>query len=209
MAFHEVQFPVDISEGSSGGPERLTDIITHRSGWEERNTIWADSRRRYDASLGLRDIDDLYEVIEFFEGRRGRLHGFRWKDWADYKSCPPSEAVTAFDQSIGVGDGSNKDFQLRKTYSSGSNPYSRTIKKPVAGTVKVAKNGVELFSGWSVNTETGIVHFTSAPADGHEIEVGFEFDVPVRFDTDRLDINHEAFRAGSIGSIDIVEIKVA
>lgn len=208
MAFHEDQFPSDISKGSAGGPERLTDIVTLRSGYEERNTIWAHSRRRYDASLGLRHIDDLHDVIEFFEARRGRLHAFRWKDWADFKSTGPGSNTTAFDQLIGVGDGSEHDFQLQKTYSSGGSSYTRTIKKPVSGTVKVAKNGVEVFSGWTVDTTTGIVHFTSAPAAGHEIKAGFEFDVPVRFDTDFLSVSVDAFEAGSIGAIDILEVRV-
>lgn len=208
MAFHEDQFPSDISKGSAGGPERLTDIVTLRSGYEERNTIWAHSRRRYDASLGLRHIDDLHDVIEFFEARRGRLHGFRWKDWADFKSVGPGSVTTAFDQVIGVGDGSTQDFQLQKTYSSGGSTYTRPIRKPVAGTVKVARNGVAVVSGWTVDTATGIVHFSSAPTAGWEIRAGFEFDVPVRFDTDFMSISVDAFEAGSISAIDILEIRV-
>lgn len=208
MAFHEVQFPSDISKGSVGGPERLTDVVTLRSGFEERNTIWAHSRRRYDASLGLRDIDDLHEVLSFFEGRMGRLHAFRWKDWADFKSVAPGQVTTAFDQAIGVGDGSDTTFQLRKAYTSGAQTYTRDIKKPVAGTVKVARNGVELFSGWSVNTATGIITFSSAPSEGHLIQAGFEFDTPVRFDTDYLAVSIDAFEAGSISAIDILEVRV-
>lgn len=208
MAFHEDQFPSDISKGSAGGPERLTDIVTLRSGHEERNTIWTHSRRRYDASLGVRDIDDMHEVIEFFEARRGRLHGFRWKDWADWKSCPPKQTPTNMDQVIGVGDGTEHDFQLQKVYSSGGSSYTRPIKKPVAGTVLISKNGVSSLSGWTVDTTTGIIHFTSAPTAGHIIRAGFEFDVPVRFDQDMLSISVDAFQAGSIGSIDIIEVRV-
>ena len=208
MAFHEVRFPEDISKGSSGGPERRTDIVTLRSGFEQRNTIWADSRRSYDASLGIRDIDELYDVIEFFEGRMGMLHGFRWKDWADYKSGAPGTATTAFDVQIGVGTGAQTTFQLRKNYVSGLQTYSRVINKPVAGTVKIARNGTEIFTGWTVDTTTGIVTFSVAPTAGHAIQAGFEFDVPVRFNMDKMTINMEAFEAGSAPAVDIIEIRV-
>lgn len=210
MAFHEVQFPTDISRGSSGGPERLTDIVTLRSGFEERNTIWANSRRRYDASQGIRSIDMLYETIEFFEARRGRLHGFRWKDWSDYKSGSPKSVVKFNDQQIGVGDGTTKTFQLKKTYSPNLNPWTRDIKKPVSGTVKVGVDGVEktISTDFTVDTTTGIVTFTTAPAAGEVVTAGFEFDVPVRFDTDFMNVSVEIWEAGQIQQIDVVEIRV-
>ena len=210
MAFHEVQFPTGVSKGSSGGPMRLTDIVTLRSGYEQRNTIWSDSRRRYDAGLGLQDIQDLYEVLQFFEARRGRLHGFRWKDWADYKSLDPIKAVSNTDVSIGTGDGSSTDFQLTKTYSDSSGSYVRTIKKPVDQTVLIAIDGVdqEEISDFTVDLSTGIVTFSSAPSPGTQITSGFEFDVSVRFDMDSIMVNVEQFNAGAIPTIDIVEIKV-
>ena len=95
MNFHDVRFPAALSVGSSGGPERRTEIVTLSNGFEERNTPWAHSRRRYDAGLGVRSLDDLAEVVAFFEARHGQLHGFRWKDWADHKSCAPSAAPAA------------------------------------------------------------------------------------------------------------------
>lgn len=90
MAFHEVLYPARLSYGSTGGPERRTEIVTLSNGFEERNSPWAHSRRRYDAGGGLRSLDDVAVLVAFFEARMGRLHGFRWKDWADYKSCPPA-----------------------------------------------------------------------------------------------------------------------
>jgi len=166
MAFHDVQFPTDISKGSSGGPMRRTDIVTLRSGAEERNAIWANSRHVYDAGMGLRNTDDLYEVIQFFEARNGRLHAFRWKDWSDYRSGLPRQAVTAFDQDIGTGDGATVAFQLSKTYTSGANSYTRDITKPVEGTVLLAytiATGAELIAdatdmqttNWSNDGATG------------------------------------------------------
>jgi len=207
--FHEVRFPSSISRGSSGGPRRRTDIVTLRSGYEERNSVWADSRREYDAGLGIRDIDDLHEVLEFFEARLGRLYGFRWKDWADYKSCAPNKAVKRDDQTIGTGDGAATQFQLVKAYTSGPTTYTRTIKKPVSGTVLVEVNG-SLVNGadYSVNTETGLITFNSAPANTHVIKAGYEFDVPVRFTNDHIDVTVDLFSAGQVPQINVIEVKV-
>ncbi len=207
MAFHEVRFPDDISRGARGGPERRTQIVELASGDEERNASWANSRRRYDVAYGIRRADDLAAVVSFFEARNGRLHGFRWKDWADWKSCLPSGTPAATDQTIGTGDGATTDFQLVKVYSSGSQSWTRTIAKPVAGTVLVAIDGTVQSSGWSVDTTTGIVSFTTAPASGAAITAGFEFDVPVRFDTDTLDVILDIERLGSITSIPLIEVR--
>lgn len=212
MAFHEIRFPVGIAFGATGGPERRTEIVTLGSGFEERNSPWADSRRRYNAGYGLRSLDDVHEVIAFFEARHGRLIGFRWKDRADWKSCPPGGDVAASDQLIGVGDGGEKIFTLSKTYTSGGGAYTRAIAKPVAGTVRVAVSGVEQIAGvdFSVDGTTGLVSFVDAatPPPDADVTAGFEFDVPVRFDTDFLEINLAAFSAGSAPGIPIVEVRL-
>jgi uncharacterized protein (TIGR02217 family) len=207
MAFHEVRFPDDIGRGARGGPERRTQIVTLASGDEERNASWANSRRRYDVSYGIRRADDLAAVVAFFEARGARLHGFRFRDWSDYRSGPPSQTPSPFDQPVGVGDGTTKAFQLIKRYASGAQAWERTITKPVAGTVRVALAGAEQGSGWSVDTTTGIVTFAGAPGAGVAITAGFEFDVPVRFDSDALDVTLDLERTGSITSIPLVEIR--
>ena len=207
MAFHEVRFPDDISRGARGGPERRTQIVELASGDEERNASWADSRRRYDAAYGIRRADDLAAVVAFFEARNGRLHGFRWKDWGDYRSGLPSAPATPIDQALGTGDGATTAFQLVKRYESGPQAWVRRIVKPVASTVRVARGGAEATSGWSVDTTTGAVSFATAPAAGVLVTAGFEFDVPVRFDTDRLDVTWDLDRLGSIASIPLVEVR--
>src|SRR6056297_525727 len=116
MGFHEIRFPANLSFGSNGGPEWHTDVVTLANGYEERNTPWAHSRRRYDAGVSMRSLDDLETLISFFEARRGQLFGFRWKDWADFKSSQPSREVDYRDQLIAVGDGETTAFQLVKTY---------------------------------------------------------------------------------------------
>ncbi|MCU9849346.1 DUF2460 domain-containing protein [Defluviimonas sp. WL0024] len=207
MAFHDVRFPDAISRGARGGPERRTQIVELASGAEERNASWANSRRRYDVAYGIRRADDLAAVVAFFEARNGRLCGFRFKDWADFKSCLPSQAPGPADQPIGTGNGSATQFQLAKRYSSGAQSWTRAITRPVAGTVTVALNGAPQSSGWSASTTTGLVTFATAPAAGVVLTAGFEFDVPVRFDTDALDITLDLERLGSITSIPLVEIR--
>jgi uncharacterized protein (TIGR02217 family) len=207
MAFHEVRFPDDISRGARGGPERRTQVVELASGDEERNASWADSRRRYDGAYGIRRADDLAAVIAFFEARNGRLHGFRWKDWGDYRSGLPSAAVTPLDQALGTGDGATTAFQLVKRDESGAQAWVRRIGKPVTGTVRVALGGSEQAAGWSVDATTGIVSFDTAPASGVAVTAGFECDVAVRFDSDRLDVTWDLERLGSIASIPLVEIR--
>ena len=207
MAFHEVRFPDNISRGARGGPERRTQVVELASGDEERNASWANSRRRYDVAYGIRRADDLAAVVAFFEARNGRLHGFRYKDWADYKSALPSQAITATDQQIGTGTGSLQTFQLAKRYTSGPQTWVRTITKPVTGTVRVALGTVEQLSGWTLDATTGVIIFTAAPAGGVIVRAGFEFDVPVRFDSDTLDVTLYFERLGSITAIPLLEIR--
>jgi uncharacterized protein (TIGR02217 family) len=212
MSFHEVRFPTEISRGAQGGPERRTDVVVLGSGFEERNSRWADSRRAYNAGYGVKSLDDLHAVIAFFEERRGRLYGFRWRDHADGKSCAPGAEPGAQDQEIGVGDGAQTAFQLTKVYGSAHAPWTRAIKKPVAGTVRVAVDTVEQSEGaaFTVDTTTGVVSFEpgSIPGVDAVVTAGFLFDVPVRFDTDKLEINLQGFRHGAIPHIPIVEIRL-
>ena len=210
MSFHEVRYPVRMSLGSSGGPERRTEIVTLVNGFEERNSPWAHARRRYDAGAGMRSLDDLATLIAFFEARRGQLHGFRWKDWADYKTCLPSQPISATDQVIGTGDGVTTAFQLSKTYASGGSTYSRVLRKPVVGSVIVAVGGVvqTLPAGFTVAHTTGIITLNLPPALGAVVTAGCEFDVPVRFDTDRIIASIASFQAGDIPAVPVIEVRI-
>lgn len=210
MSFHEVRYPARLSLGSSGGPERRTEIVTLVNGFEERNSPWAHSRRRYDAGAGMRSLDDLAALIAFFEARRGQLHGFRWKDWADYKTCLPSQSVSALDQEIGLGDGVTTAFQLKKTYASGGSVYVRDLVKPVAGSVMVAVAGVVQTapSAFTFEETRGIVVFNRPPALGVAVTAGCEFDVPVRFDTDRINASINSFQAGEIPAVPVIEVRI-
>lgn len=209
MGFHEVRFPTSLSFGSAGGPVRRTDVVTLANGFEERNTPWAHSRRRYDAGLGVRSLDDVAVLTAFFEARQGQLNGFRWKDWADYKSCLPSGDIAPTDVRIGIGDAVTRSFPLMKPYSSGQESYLRPVAKPVAGTVRVALNGVEQPEAvFDVDTTTGVVTFALPPDSGVDVTAGFEFDVPVRFDTDQIVTSVASFQAGDVPDVPVLEVRV-
>lgn len=210
MTFHDVRFPASLSFGALGGPERRTEIVTLANGFEERNTPWAHARRRYDAGMGLRSLDDVETLIAFFEARQGQLIGFRWKDWSDYLSCRPSAAVAASDQLIAIGDDVTRTFQLTKSYRSGGTVYQRPITKPVPGSVRVevgddrAQPGVD----YEVDENSGLLSFASAPDTGAEVRAGFEFDVPVRFDTDTIMTSVSSFQAGEVPNVPVVEVRL-
>lgn len=210
MNFHEVRFPANLSFGSVGGPERRTDIVALSNGFEERNTPWQHSRRRYDAGVGLRSLEDIEALIAFFEARHGQLYGFRWKDWSDFKTSAASKDVRYDDQIIARGDGQTKVFQLVKTYTSGEFSYSRPITKPVEGTVRVGLEGDDLQEGihWQVDLEAGVVTFDRAPYADALVTAGFEFDVPVRFDADRIATSVASFQAGEVPSVPVVEVRI-
>jgi len=210
MNFHEVRFPASLSFGSIGGPERRTDVVTLANGFEERNTPWAHSRRRYDAGLGMRSLDDVETLIAFFEARRGQMYGFRWKDWSDFKSGRASGDIHFRDQVIAEGDGQTVFFALAKSYRSGAFSYSRPITKPVEGSVRIGIEQDEMREGvdYAVDETTGLITFTHAPGETLQITAGFEFDVPVRFDADRIQTSVASFQAGDVPNVPVVEVRV-
>ena len=198
-AFHEVQFPPKIAYGASGGAEFNTSISTTFGGFEQRNVNWQKSRGRWDVSTGIKIKTDMDTVIAFFRARFGKAYGFRFKDWSDYQGVG---------QVIGTGNGTLTAFQLIKTYVSGSNSYVREIKKPVSGTVKIYLNAVLQSSGFAIDLTTGIVTFTTAPGNTVVVSADYEFDVPVRFDTDALAVRADAPGVFVWDSIPIVETRI-
>jgi len=184
--FHEVNLPLALAIGAAGGPERMVDVVRLASGAESRNARWAQSRRRWEVGGAAMRTEAAHELIAFFEARGGRRFGFRFRDPIDWKSCAPGGTISATDQPLGSGDGETTAFQLVKRYDSGGAFADRVIRKPVAGTVVVAVNG--LAADFEVDAATGVVTFVAAPADGAVLTAGFAFDVPVRFDADRLEM---------------------
>jgi len=201
MAFHDTRLPVEVERGAIGGPGFKTTVISLSSGFEKRNIDWANSRGAWDIGYGIQKKSDFEQVIAFFYTRQGRAHSFRFKDWSDF------EILTA--QSIGTGDGANTTFQVFKRYTNGVTTFDRTLTKLVSGTVRVFLDTVEktITADFTVNLLTGIVTMNAAPGAGVDVTVITEFDVPVRFDTDKLDVNSSTFDAGAIPQIPIVEVR--
>lgn len=284
MIVKEIRFPTDIAYGSSGGAGYSTGISETLSGHEQAVLNWSKGRHRYDVSYGMRTQEQLEAVIALFHNVRGRGYGFRFKDWADYKSCADAATPTALDQSIGTGDGTDLTFQLQKTYVYGAESYARTITKPVSGTTLVSIQNVT-DPRWSVSTVTGIVTFSAdvtktinaitqatqgkitftashtlivgetfqvssvsgmtqintkrvkvvaidsatqvttdhntttysaytsggtihtIPQTGEAVKAGYEFDVPVRFDVDSLNISLDDWKLGGV-SLPLAEVRV-
>jgi len=208
MAFHEVRLPARLAFGSTGGVERRTEVVTLASGFERRSTPWAQGRRRYLIGANLRSLDDMAALTGFFEARRGRLYGFRFRDFADFKSCAPGGAVTPHDQALGLGDGAGTSFELRKRYGEGEDVADRRIAKPVEGSVRISLDGAELASAaFETDLTTGMVTLETPPAEGVAVTAGFEFDVPVRFDADRIDVTLESFTAGRMAAVPLIEVR--
>lgn len=202
--FDEVRLPARLAFGSTGGVERRTEVVELASGYERRSTPWAMGRRRYLIGAGLRSLDDMAALTGFFEARQGRLRGFRFRDFADFKSCAPSGEVAATDQVIGTGDGERTGFALVKAYGT----VRRTIAKPLAETVRVAVDGVET-QAFVVDETTGVVTLEAVVQIGAVVTAGFWFDTPVRFDTDRLEVTLESFEAGRMAAVPLKEIRGA
>ncbi|MFC4353049.1 DUF2460 domain-containing protein [Fodinicurvata halophila] len=209
--FDDVAFPLALARGSEGGPEFSTAIVETASGREQRNQNRAAARLRFNAARGLRSAADRDLLMDFFYARRGRARAFPLRDWADYKSCPTTQAVSPTDQLLGHGDGVRRRFALVKRYGAGAASYQRRITLPQVDSLRVALDGVEVdgaevTAGWSVDRLAGELVFDSAPAAGVELRAGFIFDVPVRFDSDRLEVSWLAPGGHEVAEVPLVEV---
>lgn len=221
MAFIESpRFPDNISYGSKGGPKFNTVITTVNSGFEFNNINWDQARHSYDVAMGVRDLQELSQLVSFFQIVRGRGHYFRYKDWFDYKSCALDELISSSDQTFGIGDGVTTEFYLLKTYDlSGGIINERFITKPVNGTILIEVNAILLTedtytngisnndNDYWIDYTSGKVTFNVAPADTTSIKWGGEFDVPCRFDVDQLELSMDFYGHGSTG-IPVIEVRV-
>jgi len=203
MSFLEQRFPDYISPGAQSLLDRPVDVITLRSGFERRNSVRAQSLRKYDVSIGIHGMDQLYGIIDFWEAVEGALYGFRFKDWTDFKSCKPLGTEASSDQPMRQVTASV--FQLQKTYGTGGRTTARLISKPVVDTV-MAYSGSELTQGadFLVDYTTGLVYFGFEPIAP---TAGFQFDVPCRFQVEPISINLELFSAGQLEAIVVHELK--
>ncbi len=201
-AFDDVLFPLALGREASVEPSFSTAIVETAGGAEQRNSEWADARLRFDAGPGVRSEAELAELIAFFRARRGAAKAFRFRDPFDFSSNGMSGEPGAADQLLGAGDGVRTDFALVKDYDG----QQRRITRPIAGSVRLSVDGVERVSGWTLGGK-GVVTFEEAPAPGAAVRAGFRFDVPVRFEDDRLEISRATFLAGEATSVKLIEVR--
>ena len=203
--FHDVRLPDNVERGAQGGPRFNTTVTEFASGEEHRNKNWSQTRGQWDLSYGIQDIIDIGAVQTFFYAREGRAHGFRFKDWSDFNIG----LGTSSGQTIGAGDTVEVAFQVFKRYSDSANTFDRTIKKIVSGTVQVFLDTVLQAdpADYSIDLSTGIVTFTSAPGAAAVVSIICEFDVPVRFEQDGLDIQMETAQNGIVPAIPVIELR--
>ena len=205
MTFHNVRLDEDVERDAQGGPGFSTSILTLSSGFEKRNIDWERSRGQWDLSYGLDRKARQEEVLAFFYARQGRAIGFRFKDWTDYQIGQSSPSLVP--QEIAVADGAQTQFQIVRRYTSGAFVFDRAITRPVAGTVRVFEDSTEVTLSVSVNNDTGVVTFFGAPSINTSIRVLCEFDVPVRFDIDQLDLRAVRDDVFSFPSVPIIELR--
>ncbi len=199
MAFHEVRLPTDF-ESISGGPMFSTSINSLSSGFEQRIQLWSRSRRKYGFSFGGRANTDIAIITNFFISRSGPANGFRFKDWSDYKV---TDGLLVNPYPLAVA-------QLTRIYSDSAGSEARLIKKPVAGTVTIKKNGSNFVSSgnWTIDNTTGIVTFTSTPLNTDTFTWSGEFDVPVRFVQDQLTFDQLSPTMHTISNVEIIELLI-
>jgi uncharacterized protein (TIGR02217 family) len=203
--FEDVLFPIEIGAEASVSPNFSTNVVTSASGFETRNVNWSQARLRFDAGPGVRGDAELETLLAFFRARRGPAVAFRFRDPYDNSSNDMTGEPSATDQAIGTGDGVVDRFPLAKKYGGGE---QRRITRPVAGSVRIAVDGTEATTGWTLE-EKGVVQFSEAPAAGATVTAGFLFDAPVRFADDRIEINRATFRAGEAPSVPLIEVREA
>jgi len=196
MSFNETaRFPLQIALGAQGGPEYTTNIITVDNGFESRTAVWSASRLKFDIGTRPMTKADTDALIAFFRSVKGRAYGFRFRDWSDYQATTDNGGFTAI---------AGATYQMVKTYASGSLSEVRSISKPVAGTVSVSGSGV-----YSIDYTTGILTVASGAAP---TAWSGEFDVPVRFDTDTMQLDAINKNGESLliqwGQIPILEVRV-
>ena len=163
------------------------------------NAVVMGMQKDFKGGMGVKEEADFQKLLAFFHNRCGKAYGFRFRDYMDYVGTL---------EYLGTGDGENKEFQLVKNYVDDVLYIAkvRKILKPVPGTVRVflvpiteaftwqkqveVRKGVgqstEQFMNWYVDVITGKITFVDAVPKDMAVLASYEFDVPVRFDTDSM-----------------------
>lgn len=200
MIIDSVRLPIDIERGVVGGPQFNTMVLRTDGGVTSTNQAWTYPLYTGNVGYGVQTKENLNEVINFFYARRGRLRGFLFRDWSDYLLTP--------DEVIGTGDGVEHNFTITKTYADSVLPFTRIITRPVQSSLVVKDNGAVVSAGAYSVLSSGLLHFVTAPLAAHVITISSgEFDIPVMFGMDKLDISMLIWSVGSIPTIPIQEVR--
>lgn len=197
--FYDIKFPEHISNKFSTEINFNTDIISNKNGREQRVLNRKTSRNTYILDSNMLSNEDIEQIVKIFRIVSGRFGSFRFKDWTDYKTI---------NQEIDITDGIKKEFQLIKTYCIPENTdlkYIRKITKPVLNSVSIKIDNQKI-EDFIVDYNTGIITFKNIPDSGKIISSSFEFDIPVRFDSDILKIKQSNTKNGEIDTIKLIEI---
>lgn len=175
-----IRLPEQLEAGASAKPRYSTEIVSTDGGWEVRNSRWAYPKHEFSFSLspGTKDDEWLTVFRNLFYAAGGSAEAFLFKHWSDFEGL---------DEEIGTGDGIETEFQLVKNYTAGAITRERKITRPVEDTVVIFADSV-VVPGASVDYSTGIVTITPAPALNVKITADFEFDIPVRFEDDEIEL---------------------
>jgi uncharacterized protein (TIGR02217 family) len=207
LAFDDLAYPLALGRDAMVAPEFSTSVSVTASGFERRNSLWADARLRFDVGPGIRSEAELGTLLAFFRARRGAARGFRLRDPSDFSSSGMTGTPTMTDQLLGTGNGIAASFPLLKRYGSGNAEQARRITRPVAASIVVSVDGVAS-TAWTLDP-LGVIRFAAPPASGKPVRAGFRFDVAVRFAEDKLELSGATFAAGDAPSVPVIEIREA
>lgn len=204
MAFLDERISDEISRNAVFSKARRIVVITSRNGHEHRNELWEGAKREYLIAFGTRDIGLIQQLSAFHERVGGQRDGFRLKDWFDHtSSADPTIPITDADQTLepildDPASGTAHRWQIVKRYGS----VIREITKPVDGTVRIRGHS----TGFAINHLTGIITFDNPIPISPAPTCGFEFDVPVRFADDALDVEIGYIENAAVPEVTLIEL---
>ncbi len=208
-SFLEERFPIDVRLGMSYADDYTVLITTTAAGAEYRRLVQPFPVRSFHVNFTTDQADLWARVLALYHRAYGRFAGFRVKCLDDFSTNNLAGTPTPTDEVL--ANSATGIYQLRNFYGTNGTALagigypSRTIYKPVAGTVVVAKNGVTISSGLSIDTTNGLITITPAPLITDTITAGCQFDIPCRFNS-QIEVTSIDVAIRDCGSIDIIEL---
>lgn len=210
-SFHDDVFPAGLAFGAGCGALFQTEITSLASGSEIRNSRWRGGRRHYNLTIGPLRLVQMRRLSAFFEARAGRRFGFLYRDWLDHHTG--GDLPSAQDEVLAPADKEGRYYQLVKTYpapdnSQGEGITRRRIRTPQAETVQLMRDQtlLTLDQDYSIDPLSGIVRLTVPLASGQRLTAGFHFYIPVRFDTDRLEVEMVGSELARVQNLPLIEL---